>query len=109
MNIGEFMSQKDEIERLNNQISVLAGFYHGFYSKQIKKLKTIVGTQKIMRSRALARNQSIKDSAQRSVDVLIKLKMDKKITIIDSEIAKACFVSKRSVIDARCRIKKGRL
>lgn len=38
--ISDFISQKEEIERLNKQIDMLAGFYHGFYKKKIKKLKS---------------------------------------------------------------------
>ena len=109
MNIGEFMSQKDEIERLNNQINMIADFYKGLYKGQIKKITAIKETERKMKSKALIANKRLRIGCARSVEVLIKLKAKNKISITDQDIADSCFISLRTVIDARCRLKKGKL
>ena len=38
--LKEFVSQQDEISRLNNQIDMIANFYRNFYKGEIEKLKS---------------------------------------------------------------------
>ena len=38
LSMGGFLSQKDEVTRLNKQIDMMADFYHDAYSVQIEKL-----------------------------------------------------------------------
>lgn len=38
--IADYISQKDEVARLNKQLDMIAGFYISMYSSEIRKLKS---------------------------------------------------------------------
>ena len=93
-----FLSQKDEIARLNKQINMMADFYSDFYESQIKKLKAKINSNAIEVSRA-------KNSGVSKVKAVLTAINEYNIDISNDEIAEICFVSVKSVIEAKSRFK----
>jgi len=100
--ISDFISQKEEIERLNKQIDMLAGFYHGFYKGQIKKLNTRLGNlHKVkgyykLKVEAIS-GEKIETRSDKARSLIATLKGTAKPMALISEIAKRCNLSEHQI------------
>ena len=96
--IADFISQKEEIERLNEQIDMIAGFYKSFYKDKIIKLKKSLDVSYTNASNykylaGMSEPQKDKNLALE----LIKQKKSGETNISYSDIAKQCKYSKSGI------------
>ena len=73
---------------------------------RIKQLETKVRTENSLRNKAIRTNEQQRDKITRTVDIIIKLCKAGKCTLTNQEIADVCFVSLRTVINCRGRLKR---
>ena len=104
MNIGEFMSQKDEIERLNNQINMMADFYSVFYKDIVLKSERLLKRHREMRYKEKARRVALESKSISSLTCLLRLSEKGVITLTKKDMAAVCFVSLTEVYKTQKRM-----
>lgn len=104
----EYNSFKLEIERLNKQMDLVAGFYHRFYKGEIAKLKKRLAVQVAGKHKAIKANTRKGRSNSSKVLMLIDLRNKGKLVISDREIAEICFVTIKNVKEENSRVRNGK-
>lgn len=96
--IADYVSQKEEIERLNKQIDMIAGFYKRFYKDEIIKLKKSLDVSYTRTSnyKYLA-GMSEPPKDKELALYLIEKKKSGEIEITYSEIANCCKYSESGI------------
>jgi len=80
----------------------------GFISQKetIKRLQNSVEVQRTLKEKAIASRNLARKNRLRVIIVLLNLRESGKLKITDQELADACFITKKSVIDEKSRMKK---
>jgi len=87
--LSEYLNQKDEVNRLNNQINLMADFYHDVYINEIELLKAKL--KNALRSKSdYKRKSELVKPITRKESVFAKLKSG--VTNYNL-IAKECFTT----------------
>ena len=76
---------------------------------RIKQLETKVRTENAIKNKAIKTRDNQKAQITRTVDIIIKLCKAGKCTLTNQEIADACFVSLKTVVNCRGRLKRAEL
>ena len=105
--LTEYLDQKSEIERLNKQINVIAGFYRNFYKEEIEKLKRKAEFHRTQKYKAFKSRDKLIAKKETTMNLLSRLKVEGALNIEVERIAEISFCSKKSVIQKISRIKKG--
>lgn len=96
MNISDFVSQEDEITRLNTQINMMAGFYKSYYKLEVKDLNKRIN--KLVRRECKTNKLLLSANINRHGDRSIKaVKLIKLGGISLREIAKTCHLGYSTV------------
>ena len=74
--------------------------------QRIKDLQKQVEVQRTLKYKAIASRDKARESSGKTVNVLLRLCNAGKLELTNQEIADICFITKRSVIDARSRLKR---
>lgn len=100
--ISDFVSQKDEVKRLNQQIDMIAGFYFNFYESQVSTLKSKLNTALKAKSEYKRKSELIKPPTRKEnvFDMLNAGVKDYKL------IAKKCSVTYGVVKNYACELNK---
>ena len=79
-----------------------------FFSQKdrIKQLEVKVRTENSIKNRAIKARDNQKAQITRTVDIIINLCKAGKCTLTNQEIADTCFVSLKTVINCRGRLKR---
>ena len=96
--MNDFISQKDEIDRLNKQLDMVAGFYN----KQIQKLNKKVLSERASKNRfkSLCGKDKLKSALTRSEKaklLIVELKGTGKPSLLMKDIASKCYLSELTV------------
>jgi hypothetical protein len=89
--IADFVSKDDEIERLNNQINMMAKFYNDFYKKQVKQLRVKIQS---MQSGVKVSKSSRKNNV---ISMVKKLKGTGRPKDLIPLIAKECCLTEKRI------------
>tara|TARA_R110000772_G_scaffold257439_1_gene374261 strand:+ start:1109 stop:1396 length:288 start_codon:yes stop_codon:yes gene_type:complete len=84
--IADFISQEEKIVRLTNQYD----------------------SQRSLKRRAIIQRDIYKAQIPKAVDILIDLSRSGRIEITSKEIGELCFMSEKSVWEAKSRLKRAR-
>jgi len=100
LTMGGFISQKDEIDRLNNQINMIADFYHKLYKGEIKSLKVRLVNKSKSASNYKAKwrmetsqHETQTDKARRLINTCKSQGLSESITSMCANIAKEVSLS----------------
>ncbi len=101
--ISDYMSQKDEIARLNKQLDMIAGFYINQNKKEVKEMKRIITNERKSKSDYKVRLEKLrgkllrKTRTEKALEMIAKVKIMTTIREASKEIAKKCFLSESYV------------
>ena len=114
--ISEYMSNQDEIVRLNKQIDMIAGFYKSLYEAKAKKLNRTVkrlidGKSKVKRKFEKLKSDKPTISKTRTLKAINLLKISKSNSggLTVPEISKQCFLGPGYVYNLSRKINSGDL
>ena len=104
--IGEFISQKEEIARLNKQINMIAGFYKSFYGREIAALNKRINRLVVRECRT---NKTLLDLNvdRKEARTITAAKLIKQGKVSLKDIAKTCHLGYDTVRNIVTKVNKG--